>query len=657
MLATLVSIIGAENIKIEEGGATGSYSIVLTSQPTEEVTVTLDVGKQSTAVDQDNPANAFLTFKPDVGSWDVPQKVLVSAVDDDVDEGTHTGIVSHFVTSADPQFDGTNVPNVDVEIKDNDAKEVPVNEPPSANAKKVPTPEDTPVTITLTGEDGDPEEDQTLTFALDTGPTHGTLGSIDPSTGEVIYTPDGNYNGPDSFTFTVTDDDTAGDPANLTSKPATVSIDVMPVIDLGPVDFTKLNDLVLPAGGPRYDLETTRDGLLTLEAAFAGSTDSIVLTLLDADGSPLAGSALVDGKHRIDWPVSVGERYSVTITGTNDDVDLTITNLLNQDGTTVTVHGTDGNDKFEFEPTGSYLVTINGVAYHFDDAEVDTVQFGGGPGNDEASLEDSSGNDIYTATPDHALMVAPDFTVRAESCSTVHAYARNGGMDTAIFIDSPGNDKVKAEDGDTVKMYSSNRSYYNRAKFFETVEVNFSEGGTKADARLWDSPASDTFDGMPGNCRFYSEDTAFDVTVLGADFVTVYSKNGGTDKLILHDSLGDDVFRGKAHKVEMFDRDSGGKVHKITARGFNDITAYADHGGQDIAKLYDSTLDDLWEAEYREGETWSKMTSTTRALYEAIAFEQVKGYSLNGGTNTLRKRITPPEIDFVLTHGVWEDAD
>ena len=106
----------------------------------------------------------------------------------------------------------------------------------------------------------------------------------------------------------------------------------------------------------------------------------------------------------------------------------------------------------------------------------------------------------------------------------------------------------------------------------------------------------------------------------------------------------------------MSDRATQVEVHKITARKFKDVTAYADQGGRDIAKLYDSTLDDLWEAEYREGETWSKMASSIRDLYEVLAFEQVKGYSVNGATNTLRKRIVPPEIDFVLTHGDWEEA-
>ena len=501
---------------------------------------------------------------------------------------------------------------------------------------------------------------QTLTFSLDAAAI--ALGMSITAGGEFSWTPSEDQGGTSyAATITVTDDGTPNlDDWEMIS--ITVDAIVPKVIDLGQVDFRLLDHLSL-AGSHFYRIRTVHDGMLSLQVDTPTPPKSARLKLYDdnpaetAGLTPLEQSALdEDANQRIDWAVAAGETYYVEVYGSNPDFDFRIANLVHHDGATVTVQGTDGDDVFAFAPTGSYLVTINGVAYHFDDAEVNAVQFDGSEGNDTASIDDSSGNDVYTATPDYAQMVSPDVTVLAESCSEVHAYARHGGTDTAIFIDSPGNDKAKAEDGDTVKRYSSNRSYYNRAKFFETVEVNFSEGGTKGDARMWDSPASDIFDGMPGNCRYYSEDTAFDVTVLGADFVTAYSKNGGDDKLILHDSPGDDVFRGKAHKVELFDRDSGGKVHKITARGFNDVTAYADQGGRDIAKLYDSTLDDLWEAEYSEGETWSKMTSTNRALYEAMAFEQVKGYSLNGGTNTLQKKITPPEIDFVLTHGVWEDA-
>ena len=434
-------------------------------------------------------------------------------------------------------------------------------------------------------------------------------------------------------------------------------------LDLGAIDFVLFENLNLTGGSLYYQIKTTYNGVLSSQVDVPTPPKSARLKLYDDNPlatpglTPLAKSALdPDANQRIDWDVAADETYYVEVYGSNDDLDLRIANLVHHEGTTVTAQGTDGDDVFAFAPTGSYQVTINGVAYHFDDAEVDLVQFDGGNGNDTASIEDSVGNDVYTVTPDSAQMVCPGVTIITESCSVVHGYAKHGGSDTAVLIDSPGKDKIKAEDGDTVKMYNSGRSYYNRARFFEKVEVNFSEGGTKDDARLWDSPEPDIFDGRPGNARYYSENTDFDVTVVGADFLTVRTTNGGDDRLILHDSPGDDVFRAKPHKVEMLDRGTGGEIYKIIARGFKDITAYADQAGRDIAKLYDSTLDDLWEAEYREGETWSLMTSTNRALYEALAFEQVKGYSVNGGTNTLRKRIAPPEIDFVLTHGDWVEV-
>ncbi|HPF80279.1 ExeM/NucH family extracellular endonuclease [Nostocoides australiense] len=94
----------------------------------------------------------------------------------------------------------------------------PVNEPPVANDQSVTTPEDTPVGITLTG--SDPESDP-LTYTVTSGPSHGTLSGTAP---DLTYTPDPNYNGPDSFTFTVSDGES-------TSAPATVSINVTAVND------------------------------------------------------------------------------------------------------------------------------------------------------------------------------------------------------------------------------------------------------------------------------------------------------------------------------------------------------------------------------------------------------------------------------------------
>lgn len=104
------------------------------------------------------------------------------------------------------------------------------NSPPVANAQSPSVTEDTPKSITLTGDDGDPEVTQTLTFAITQQPLHGTLSGFNASTGAVIYTPAPNYAGPDSFQFTVTDDNTAGSPAQ-TSPVATVSLTVNGVND------------------------------------------------------------------------------------------------------------------------------------------------------------------------------------------------------------------------------------------------------------------------------------------------------------------------------------------------------------------------------------------------------------------------------------------
>ena len=102
----------------------------------------------------------------------------------------------------------------------------PVNDQPVALAQSVQTGEDTAILISLTGDDADPEVAQTLTFAIVTPPTKGTLSGFNPATGQVTYTPNLKYNGSDSFTFTVTDDGLAGATANLTSAPGTVSLTV-----------------------------------------------------------------------------------------------------------------------------------------------------------------------------------------------------------------------------------------------------------------------------------------------------------------------------------------------------------------------------------------------------------------------------------------------
>lgn len=97
----------------------------------------------------------------------------------------------------------------------------PVDDPPVATDGTMDTPEDTAQSGTLVATDID---SAVLTFSVTSGPSHGLLVLTDPLTGEYLYTPDTNYNGPDSFKFVANDGAQDG---NI----GTVSINVTPVDD------------------------------------------------------------------------------------------------------------------------------------------------------------------------------------------------------------------------------------------------------------------------------------------------------------------------------------------------------------------------------------------------------------------------------------------
>src|SRR5262249_6928676 len=148
----------------------------------------------------------------------------------------------------------------------------PLNAIPVATDGSASTDEDTPKAIDLAALASDAEtSDANLTYTIASAPSHGTLSG---SGGSKTYTPSPDYNGPDSFTFNVTD---RGDPDNCgppspscdapkTSNTATVSITVNAVND-APVNR-------VPAG-PISALQETDTAIAGLAVADvdAGSDD------------------------------------------------------------------------------------------------------------------------------------------------------------------------------------------------------------------------------------------------------------------------------------------------------------------------------------------------------------------------------------------------
>ncbi|MBN9523566.1 tandem-95 repeat protein, partial [bacterium] len=195
----------------------------------------------------------------------------------------------------------------------------PVNAPPVAFTQSVVGPANGSLVLALWADDGDPETAQGLTFTILTAPRHGALTGFDPATGQVTYTPFPGYDGPDSFTFAVTDDATAGGPP-LTSPAATVFIQVnrsnrAPVAAADAVTIPQGSTYASPVGGVRNndsdpDGDTLTVGLVTGPAhgvfsldrrgtytytpdpGFFG-TDSFVYTVTDPTGATATATATI----------------------------------------------------------------------------------------------------------------------------------------------------------------------------------------------------------------------------------------------------------------------------------------------------------------------------------------------------------------------------
>ena len=124
---------------------------------------------------------------------------------------------------------------------------------------------------------------------------------------------------------------------------------------------------------------------------------------------------------------------------------------------------------------------------------------------------------------------------------------------------------------DHVKLIGS--GYTLRAKFFERVVVDTGEGEDLA--RIWDTPSEDHLFFQPGQFQFISL-VGWDVRAAGIESAIFRSTLGGTDKAILQDSPGDDLFFARPHKSIW-----SGPGFDLTVRGASFIEVYSTDGGYD----------------------------------------------------------------------------
>ncbi len=433
---------------------------------------------------------------------------------------------------------------------------------------------------------------------------------------------------------------------------------------LGAIDFLAVPSLDLAAGTLWYSLTTVRDGFLTLEAS---GTDSQIV-LFDADCNRLAASRPAATGQRLDWMATAGQTFFARLSGSSQNVDLDIANLVGYDGANVAVYGTSDSDQFLFDADASCAMTVNGIAYEFTQGEaaafsfdglagIDNVQFIGSSGADTATLWPtrgifeaetyalavtnvesidydggegdtvtiwgSKGTNLYTAEPGSGKMCGDGVSIHA-TAETIYARG-NGGGDTVVFGDSAGDDVLEYF---PVWARMRGQGYFHHVRGFKTMQADAELGEHGTDKVVFrGSRANDWLRVTPAAARFLSGTGSVWHVARGFDTIVAYGRGGSLiDKLFLRDTVGVDAFDLGRLEASVTTPD-----YTVLVHGFGTIRADRVNANESADKvtLSDSNWDDTLIGDPRQATISGPGFSNT-----VVGFPSVMAYSSGSGYDT-----------------------
>ncbi len=294
------------------------------------------------------PTNGTVTLNPATGSF-----VYTPNAD-------YNGSDSFVVTISDGKG-GTTTSLITIGIN-------PVNDAPVSSNQNLTTPEDTALIgqVVATDVEGD-----SLAYSVSGQPANGSV-TLDPVTGDFVYTPNANYNGSDSFVVTISD----GNGGTTTSL---INIGVTPVND-GPV-ASNLN-LATPEDTPVSGQVNASD--------VDGDTLSFAVGTVPANGSVTLNPATGSFVYTPNTNFNGSDSFVVTISDGNGG---TTTSLVNIGVTPVN----DAPATSNLNLTTNENTPVNG-AVSASDPDGDTLSFSitGNPASGTVVLNPATGTFTYT---------------------------------------------------------------------------------------------------------------------------------------------------------------------------------------------------------------------------------------------------------------------
>ncbi|RME22932.1 MAG: tandem-95 repeat protein, partial [Candidatus Zixiibacteriota bacterium] len=334
---------------------------------TSSVAITQPASSGSTQID---PASGAITYTPNAGFSG--RDTLAYTVQDT--QGLTSNSASVFITVID------------------------VNIEPVAAADSSQTPEDTPVTIDVAGNDSDADGSLDLTsVTVVVNPVNGTA-SVNPVTGALSYTPGSDFFGEDSLRYTIHDD------LGASSQPALVHITVTPV-----------NDAPVAQDDAETTSENTPITIVVLQND--GDVDSqLDSTSVNLTTPPVNGSAQVDATtgtvtYTPNFNVAGTDSFAYTV----KDVDGATSNVAKVSITIVDQNNIPVAANDTVQTTEDAPVTIALLSNDTDsDGSLDpaSVAIIAGPDSGGVVVDTSSGQATYTPNPN--FFGSDSFTYRVK---------------------------------------------------------------------------------------------------------------------------------------------------------------------------------------------------------------------------------------------------
>jgi DNA/RNA endonuclease G (NUC1) len=396
-----------------------------------------------------------------------------------------------------------------------------VNDNPTAADDSATTDEDTPVTVNVLSNDSDVENDSLTISAV----TQGSHGSVVNNGSNVSYSPAPNFNGTDSFTYTISDGHGGTATASVSVTINAVNDAPVAVNDSATTDEdTTVNVNVLSndsdvdgdsltvsavTQGTHGSVTNNGSNVTYSPAANFNGTDSFTYTISDGHGGTATASVSVTINAVNDAPVAVNDSAT-----TDEDTAVNVNVLSNDsdvDGDSLTVSGVTQGGHGSVTNNGSNVTYSPAANFNGTDSFTYTISDGHG-GTATASVS-------VTINPvnDNPVAVADSATTNEDTSVAIDVVANDTDVDndslTLASVGSASHGSVSIASGKA--FYSPAANFHGTDTF--TYVVSDGHGGqangnvTVTVTSVNDNPVA------VADTAFTNEDTSVTIDVVAND--------------------------------------------------------------------------------------------------------------------------------------------